>query len=179
MTDSRIFVTGGDLPTTEAEGMLRSVGSDLEPLTAMCRNLELRAGAEIAERLRNVGELPPGGAVVTPGGALPAAFLIHVALRSGDEPVTGSVLRRALQNGLRRASELEIQTLALPPLGTGAGNLEAETSASIMISTLREHMAEASHPAQVVIVAANAYEQGVFERELERPDMPTTPGELQ
>ena len=59
MTDSRIFVTGGDLPTTEAEGMLLSVGSDLEPLTAMCRNLELRAGAEIAERLRNVGELPP------------------------------------------------------------------------------------------------------------------------
>lgn len=164
----RIRVLVADVTTIESEAVLRSVGSDFEPIAPIGRQIELAAGAEIADRLSRLGELPPGGAVVTPGGRLSADFLIHAVVRSRDEPVTVGNLRRALLNGLRRAMELEIGHLALPPLGTGAGNLDAETSASTMVSTLREHLAVARYPSQVVIAVANEYEREAFQREVDR-----------
>ncbi|MEX0980144.1 MAG: macro domain-containing protein [Gemmatimonadota bacterium] len=164
----RIRVVTDDIARVETEAVLRSVGSDLEPIAAVGRRIEQAAGAEILERLGRVGELPTGGAVVTPAGGLSADFLIHVVTRSSDEPVTEGSLHRALLNGLRRAMELEIRRLAVPPLGTGAGNLNAEASATVMVSTLREHFALSVHPAEVLIVVANEYEREAFQREVDR-----------
>lgn len=168
----RVRVVVCDIAALEIEAVLRSVGSDLEPVDSVGRQIELRAGSAITVRLARLGELPPGGAVVTPAGGVPADFLIHVVVRSRDEPVTETNLHRALLNGLRRAAELEIERVALPPMGTGAGNLEAEVSASTIIRTLREHFLLARHPSEVVIAVSNAYEQDVFQREADRGEAP-------
>ena len=47
-------------------------------------------------------------------------------------------MRRGLDNGLRRVTEWGIQRLATAPLGTGAGHLEPDDVASIMIPLLVE-----------------------------------------
>ena len=48
------------------EGILRSVSSTLEPDTPFSRSLELAAGASASERLKSMGDLPVGAAVITP-----------------------------------------------------------------------------------------------------------------
>jgi len=157
-----------------AEAILRSVSSNLEPDTAFSRAVELGAGKGVSGRLENMGELPVGAAVITPGGKLDASFLIHVVLQSAEEPVRMESLRTALQNGLRRAQEWGLESLVIPPLGTGAGNLDVEESANEMVSVIRRHLLQFEHPREVTILVATAFEEGVFRGVLEgsEPEAP-------
>jgi O-acetyl-ADP-ribose deacetylase (regulator of RNase III) len=170
-----IRVVLSDPATVEADALLRSVGTDLEACTPLEQRLGMEAGPEILERLRGFGEVPMGAALVTPGGGLRPPFLIHVVIRSGEEAISEPGIRRAFLNGLRQAAEWGLGTLVVLPLGIGAGNLEAEASARIMLEVLREHMAETGEPRNVIIPVATEYEEDTFLREVARvfPDETT------
>jgi O-acetyl-ADP-ribose deacetylase (regulator of RNase III) len=152
----------GDLASQEAEGVVRPVRSDLSPLNAAARDLLLAAGGEVADRLEQLGSIPMGGAVMTPGGDLPAGFIIHVVTASDDEPETAHTVQRALRNGLRRAADWGLASLALPPLGLGVGNLAPEDAARAMVEILVDHLDEGQPPLDFTIVASSAYEMEIF-----------------
>jgi len=162
-----IDVRQEDLVTADVECILRSVGSSLEPLTAIGRAIGAAAGEGLFERIEQIGDLPVGGAVITPAGNLSASFIIHVALQSHEEPVSVGGVRKALLNGLRHTCRMDVETLALPPLGTGAGNLDAETAADVMFEVLREHMEGEEYPREVTVMVATEYELQVFASHLE------------
>ena len=156
-----------DIEDVKAEGILRSVYSNLEPDTPFSRALELKAGPSVSGRLGATGDLPIGAAAITPGGETGSAFLIHVVVQSATEPVTPDGVRTALMNGLRRAEEWGLESLALPPLGTGAGNLEADEAAAIMIPLLFQHLQGGSAISEVSIMVGTAFEEDVFRRAIE------------
>ena len=91
----------------------------------------MAAGAKVPARLDSLGALPVGGAVVTPGGALPAPSSSTLVQAPKRSRMTALRCSGPCVNGLRRAREWGIGSLALPPLGTGAGNLEAEEAARV------------------------------------------------
>ncbi len=159
--------TEGLLRSAGTEGLLRSVYADLTPDTAFSRDVEVRAGQELADRLASMGELPVGAAVITPAGELSSGFLIHVVLQAPDEPVRIEGVKTALRNGLRRAQEWGLETLALPPLGTGAGNLDVEDVAEAMVSLIHDHLTTSECPKEVTIVSATEYEREIFRRTVE------------
>jgi O-acetyl-ADP-ribose deacetylase (regulator of RNase III) len=159
-----IEVRREDLSTTTLEAVVRPIRSDGEAVNQIGRRLEIAAGPELAERLRELGEFPVGGAVLTPAGNLSTSFVIHVVVQSPDEPVTPSGVRRGLVNALRRASELGIASLALPPVGMGPGNLDAEDAARILNEVLTEHHEGGENPRELLIVVESEYEEEVFGR---------------
>lgn len=151
-----------------AEGLVRPVGGELEAVTPFAREVEVAAGAEVVERLQRLDELPVGAAVVTPGGELPSPFLIHVVVQSRDEPASEITVERALRNGLRRSAEWGLSSLALPPLGTGAGALELERAAEVMLETVRSFSAESAHEPDLHLLVSTDHEEDVFHRAAER-----------
>jgi len=159
----RVDVTG-----VQAEALVRSVGTDLEACTRLDAEIGWLAGAGVLERLQAFGEVPVGGALVTPGGGLNVDFLVHLVVRSHEEPVSEERIARALRNGLNQMVEWGIRSVALVPLGIGAGNLDAEASARVMCAVLSEHMAESEFPADARIVVQTSYEEEAFGREVER-----------
>jgi O-acetyl-ADP-ribose deacetylase len=159
-----IQVIRGELASSTAEAVLRPVSAEWTAVTPATRRLELAAGVELEKQCRELGELPLGSAVITRAGDLPAQFMIHVVVRSLEEPVTLGVVRRALDNGLRRVAEWGIDRLATAPLGTGAGNLDADDVASIMIPALAGRIREGGPPREVEIYVDSDYEKDVFER---------------
>jgi O-acetyl-ADP-ribose deacetylase (regulator of RNase III) len=158
----------GRLAESSTEGILRPVDASLAPVSHASREVEQEGGEDLARRLGATGEIPVGGAILTPAGPLAASFLIHVAVQAPEEPVSEVGIRRALRNGLRRAVEWELESLSLPPLGTGAGNLEPEASARLMVDILREHMETEVHPSAVTIVVPGPYEFETFSSALAR-----------
>jgi O-acetyl-ADP-ribose deacetylase (regulator of RNase III) len=162
-----IRVCREDLVTADVECLVRSVSCTLEPLTSLDGRVGAAAGEEVQERIDQIGELPVGGAVITPAGELAASFIVHVALQSYEEPVSLTGVRRALLNALRSAGRLGIDTLALAPLGTGAGNLDTEAAADVMLEVIGEHANEQEHPKEVVIMVANDYDRDVFTSRLQ------------
>jgi O-acetyl-ADP-ribose deacetylase (regulator of RNase III) len=90
--------------------------------------------------------------------------MVHVVIRSAAEPVTAASVRRGLQNGLRRVAEWGITRLALPPLGTGAGNLDADEVAGIIVPMLSDAIRAGGPPSSVEVCVDGDYERDVFER---------------
>lgn len=164
-----IRVINGEIADADAEAVLRPVTAEWSAPTPQMRRLEMLAGSEPEMQCRRLGELPVGSAIITGAGDLPAQFMIHVIIRSFEEPVTGTGVRRALQNGLRRLVEWGITHVAMPPLGTGAGNMDAEDAAAVMIPLIEEHLATHEVPRQVDIYVDSDYEQDVFRRWVDHP----------
>jgi O-acetyl-ADP-ribose deacetylase len=159
-----IRIVQGELTATSAEAVLRPVTAEWNAVTPAMRRLEIAAGPELERQCRSLGELPIGSATITPAGDLAARFVVNVIVRSMDEAVSEAGVRRGLQNGLRRIAEWGIARVAMPPLGTGAGNLDAEDSADVMIPVLMEQLQAGGPPAEVEIYVDSDYEREVFER---------------
>jgi len=159
-----IEVVVGDLASVEVSAVLRPIRSDLAPVNALSRDLARAAGPALEERLERLGGVPVGGAVLTPGGALAADFVIHASVMSEDEPQTALSVQRALRNGLRRAVDWELESLAVPPLGIGAGTMEAEEAARSLVEILFHHLDEGQHPRTITIVVGSEYEAELFGR---------------
>src|SRR5205814_7233794 len=111
-----------------------------------------------ADKVRVSEPMPVGSAVVTSAGALGAELIIHGVVASDDEPVSRSSVRLALISALQRAVAFQIREVAIAPFGLGAGNLDIEDVAEIMVDVLQEHMRKSAYPASVVIIAENDLE---------------------
>lgn len=159
-----IRVVLGDMATLEVQGLVRPVRTDLAPVDAAARDVVVAAGQELEERLSRIGMLPVGGAVLTPAGELAAEYLIHVVVMSEEEPQTTFSIQRALRNGLRRASDWGLESLAVPALGLGAGSMEPEASARSLVQVLFNHLDEGVPPLDLAIVVDSEFESGIFEQ---------------
>ena len=158
-----IVVRVDDLAFYEGEAIARPVTADLGPTTALLRRFEQAAGEPLLRQLRVQEPLPVGSAIVTGAGALGVELLIHAVVMSDSERVTTSSVKRAVQSALQRASDWQIARVAFPPFGLGAGNLDIEDSAQIMIETMRRHEAVSSHPTEITVVVENDEERAAFD----------------
>ena len=157
-----IRVVEGSLADCVVEAVVRAVRADLAPVSTASRELGLRAGTRIEERLQKLEQLPVGGAVMTPAGDLPCDFLIHIVVMAEDEPQTPASVRKALRNGLRRAADLGVTTLALPPLGLSVGLTEPEDEAQALVEVLAEHVDTSEGDVEITIVVSSSYEADLF-----------------
>ena len=167
-----IEVVVAELTTLPVHGIVRPVSSDLAPADVTSRKLVSAAGRGLEERLGRVGMLPVGGAVLTPAGDLAADYLIHVVVMSNDEPQSTLSIQRALRNGLRRAADWGLESLAVPALGLGAGSLDTETPARSLVEVLTQHLEKGRPPTDLTIVVSSDFELDLFTRvlrELGRP----------
>ncbi len=157
-----IAIATGHLHAQIAEGLVRPIRSDFAPVTPGSRDLALAAGEGMQARLEQMGVLPVGVAVVTPGGDLPVDFVIHAVVSAPDEPETAISVQKALRNALRRAVDLGLESLVLPPMGVGVGTLDAEDRARPMLEILFNHLDEAQPPLELKVVVGSEYEAEVF-----------------
>ncbi len=157
-----ITVRRGSLAESKAEAILRPVRSDLSALTPAGRELELAAGPLLAGRLAVIGSVPLGGAVITPSEEHPSDFLIHVVVEAPGEVCDLAALERGLTNGLRRVEELAIETLALPPVGSGVGGVPLDRAAQLTLRLLESALARSATLAEVEIVVSSDAEAQAF-----------------
>ena len=174
MTDPRGIVAAGgidvrvdDLAFYEGEAIVRPVNDWLGATTPVMRRLEQAAGALFATTVRVAEPMPVGSAVVTGAGELGAELLIHGVVSSDEEPVSRATVRQALVSALQRAVSFQVRELAIAPFGLGAGNLDIEDSAEVMVSVLTEHMKRAAYPASVLIIAETELEAQVLRTRVE------------
>jgi O-acetyl-ADP-ribose deacetylase (regulator of RNase III) len=159
-----IRIVLGALEDADTEAIVRPIRSDLTPVSAASRDVGAVAGPEMDDRLAALGSLPVGGAVITPGGALAAPFVIHVVVMSDDQPQTAATVQRALENGLARAADWGISSLAVPPLGISVGLTEPEVAAEKLVEVLRGHLNQGHDPLDLAIIATTSFEEELFTR---------------
>lgn len=158
-----IRVVVDDLALVDADALVRPATTTLEPISPALRNLERVAGPRFQEQIRLSRALEIGAATVTAAGDLSAEFVIHAVIRSATEPVSAPGVRLALTGVAQRALDWQFTRVALPPVGSGAGDLVMETTADLTAEVFIPHLKEHAFPADLLIVVGTDEEREIFE----------------
>jgi O-acetyl-ADP-ribose deacetylase (regulator of RNase III) len=100
------------------------------------------AGPELARAATALGPCPAGGAVITPGFALTARFVIHAVgpVWWGGSRGEAELLRGAYERCFQLAREQgEISSIAFPAISTGAYRFPKQLAAEIALGVMRSH----------------------------------------
>lgn len=163
-----IHVRIDDLAFFEGDAILRPVNDDLGATTPLMRRLEVAAGLKLHDQIRVQEPLPVGAAVVTAAGELGVELLVHAVVMSATEPVSRDSVRRALTSALQRVESWAIKDVAIAPFGLGAGNLEIEESAEIMMTVIDQHLRASRFPERVTFFAETPDEERVLAAAVQR-----------
>ena len=163
-----IDVRVDDLVFASGDAIAWPVSAELKAVTPLLRRLEAAGGSALAAQLRVQEPLPVGSAVVTGAGELGVELLINAVVSSDTEPVSRAGVRRALTSALQRAGDWQIEHLVCTPFGLGAGNLDVEESADVMVQTITQHLVRSRFPDRITIVVETSLEHEAFVATLAR-----------
>lgn len=141
----RLSVREGDITRLTVDAIVNAANSRLAGGGGVDGAIHRAAGidklqAACREIIREIGSLPPGEAVLTPGFDLRASHIIHTVgpiWRGGDDNES-TLLGNAYRNSLRLAHEHDIRTVAFPAISCGVYGYPVEDAARIALSALRQ-----------------------------------------
>jgi O-acetyl-ADP-ribose deacetylase (regulator of RNase III) len=136
----RIEAVKGDITREHVDAVVNAANRFLVAGGGVDGAIHEAAGEEdLAAALTTFGGCAEGDAVVTPGFALPARFVIHtVGPRwSGGDAGEPDLLASCYRRSLELADEVGAGSIAFPAISTGVFGYPAEAAAHVAVSTLR------------------------------------------
>ncbi len=118
-----ISVIVGRIETLALDAVVNAANRGLAPGTGVDGALRAAAGPELTRLTRTMAPLADGEAVLTPGFAAPARYIIHTAApiwtAPGDEAAKIAALGRCYRQSIDLAGAHGFAAIAFPCLGTG------------------------------------------------------------
>ncbi len=158
----------GDLTTQHVDAIVNAANSSLLGGGGVDGAIHRRGGPAILEACRIIREreypdgLPPGRAVATTAGALPARWVIHtVGPVFSPREDRSAILASCHIEALRVADELGARTVAFPAISTGVYGYPLDLAAPVAIRAVRE---AATRVTEVRFVLFGAEALAAFER---------------
>jgi O-acetyl-ADP-ribose deacetylase (regulator of RNase III) len=158
----------GDITQQDVDAVVNAANSGLLGGGGVDGAIHRRGGPDILAECRQLREdrlrdgLPPGQAVATTAGRLPARWVIHtvgpVYSRQQDR---SEILASCYRESLRVAEDLGAATVAFPAVSAGIYGWPADSAARIAISAVRERGAAIAE-ARFVLFTEDMY--AAFER---------------
>ena len=100
-----ILVAVGDLAAERVDAVVRPADAQLGPAEPVAARLDEAGGEAFALLRRNTTPLEAGAAVVTGGGGLLTALVLHVVIAESGRKVGRELLRKALVSAWQRAGD--------------------------------------------------------------------------
>lgn len=125
----------GDITEMETDAIVNAANSALKLGGGVASAIARKGGPRIQEQCDRIGGTFVGGAVITTGGNLKAAHVIHAVgprMGEGDED---KKLRNATLNSLKLADEHHLKSIAFPAISTGIFGFPMDRCVKIMLGT--------------------------------------------
>lgn len=135
-----VAVERGDITNLEVDAIVNAANTTLAMSTGVAAAIKRKGGVLIEEEALRQGPIEVGEAVLTPGGNLPATHVIHVAVMGPDLKTDPETIARGTRAVLAVADKHRLTSLALPALGTGAGQVAAPAAAEAEIGAVIAHL---------------------------------------
>jgi O-acetyl-ADP-ribose deacetylase (regulator of RNase III) len=166
----RVAVRVGDLTREDADAVVNAANSSLLGGGGVDGALHRAAGPALLEACREVRRtrfpdgLPAGEAVATPGGNLPARWVIHTV-----GPVWGQhagrereLLASCYSRSLAIAAENELEAIAFPAISTGVFGFPRDEAAAVASRAIAEFLSRHELPREVRLVFFSEEDARVF-----------------
>jgi O-acetyl-ADP-ribose deacetylase (regulator of RNase III) len=158
-----IDVWQGEIAELEVDAIIVPANESLFMTNPAARSVRRLAGEAVERDAVQQGPIHPGTAVVTGGGNLAAAYLIHAVAVGHELHRNPDDLTSALNAAFEIAARLALFRVAMAPIGAERGVFTAEEAAAALVEVLqtRSRAGEAV-PASMVIAVANPTEAAAF-----------------
>jgi O-acetyl-ADP-ribose deacetylase (regulator of RNase III) len=134
-----IEIANGDIAAQTTDAVVNAANNAFWMGAGVAGALKARGGQAIEAAAMAQGPVEPGECVITPGGRLPARYVIHAAVMGQDLRTSGTLIDCATRNSLVLAESRQIASIAFPAFGTGVGGFALDDCARVMIAAIRAH----------------------------------------
>ena len=171
---ARIQLVHGDITRQPVSAIVNAANSSLLGGGGVDGAIHRAGGPAILEACRFLRErkyptgLPPGQAVATSGGNLPASFVIHTAgpVWHGGNQHEAAELAACYQNCLKIATARKLESVAFPGISTGIYGYPKPEAAAVAVREVRQWLAAHEWPQTVVFVVFDEENRRLYEQEL-------------
>lgn len=167
---STMQVIQGDITTVSVDVIVNAANSSLLGGGGVDGAIHRAAGPTLLEACRRVrqqqGDCPPGHAVITSAGELPAKAVIHTVgpvWRGGDEHEV-RLLEDAYRNSLMLAEANNYESIAFPAISTGVYGYPKAAAAEIAINTVAAYLANHPQLRRVLFVCFDDENTALYQR---------------
>jgi len=129
-----IFCCQGDITDSDADSIVNAANNHLWMGSGVAGAIKRKGGQSIEDEATQKGPISVGEAAVTRAGKLKAKHVIHAAAMGQDLITSEEYIKKATLNSLKRAEDLNLESIDFPALGTGVGGFSLEKCANLMIS---------------------------------------------
>ena len=161
---STIELVVNDITTLDVDAIVNAANSALSGGGGVDGAIHRAAGPQLREACRKLGRCPTGNAVLTPGFALKARFVIHAVgpVWSGGNASEAEQLAQTYSSALRIASDsAHISSIAFPSISTGAYKFPKRLAAKIALAALYRHKLNLD---RIVVCLFDAADLKIYER---------------
>ncbi len=148
--NTRVTLVPGNIITQKVDAVVNAANSSLMGGGGVDGAIHNAGGPEIKAACREIirarGPLPPGRAVATTAGRLPARLVIHTVgpVWEGGTSGEDQTLADAYRSSLAVAREEDARTVAFPSISTGAYGYPIDRAAAVALRTVRAELV--THP---------------------------------
>lgn len=169
---ARIRLVQGDITRQPVAAIVNAANSSLLGGGGVDGAIHRAGGPQILEECRRIrarqGGCKAGEAVITSGGRLPAAHVIHTVgpVWNGGHRGEPELLASCYRNSLRLAAENQLNSVAFPGISTGIYGYPKKEATAIAVREARAFLADNAVPATVTFVVFDDESRRIYEQEL-------------
>ncbi len=146
----KIKLIEGNIVLLDVEAIVNAANKSLILGGGVAGAIRKFGGPTIQEECHKLGPIEVGEAVLTGGGNLKAAHVIHAAGPVYGEGEEDNKLKKATLNSLLIAKKTNIKSLAFPAISTGIFHFPIRRCGEIMLKTTMDFLEKNDCPEEVV-----------------------------
>ena len=153
---TRIELIHGSITEAEVDAIVNAANSQLTRGSGVDAAIRNVGGEEIERECQNTferkGICPPGQAIITTGGNLPARRVIHAVgpIYQGGAFSESKLLALCYKNSLQLAAKKGIRSIAFPAISTGNFGFPVEEATPIALNAVKEFVEQAHQNNEMV-----------------------------
>ena len=163
MPATRVVIIAGDLTEQDVDAIVNAANNDLVLGGGVAGAIRRRGGPSIQDECDAHGPVQVGDAAITGGGQLKARHVIHAASMALGGRTTATSLSASMMATFEIARRSDIDSIAVPAVGTGIAGFPLDECARIMATCLSRALHAGWEPSEVRFVLYDEAALGAFE----------------
>ena len=172
MINGTIEIVKGDITSLNTDVIVNAANSGLRGGGGVDGAIHRAGGPSImeacSEYISEHGNLETGNAMITPGGNLPAKYVIHTVgpIWQEGNANQNQLLRDAYVNSLKLAASKGLQTIAFPNISTGVYRFPKNLAAGIALDAVCDFLTTPSSITKVFFVCYDDENYLLYKKEM-------------
>jgi O-acetyl-ADP-ribose deacetylase (regulator of RNase III) len=157
------LIISGDLVEQRVDAIVNAANNYLQLGGGVAGAIRRAGGPSIQDECDANGPVQVGEAAITSAGKLSARYVIHAASMALGGHTSRTSLRSSMDHVFRLAQQHDVDTIAIPAVGTGIAGFPIDECARVMAESLKNALNGKWQPSEVRFVLFGEDSKTAFE----------------